>query len=80
MSAAYDAAARGDAQALRALVGSLPDLSIGHGPKADTPLHVAARNGHAAAIRVLVDELGGNSNLSNNDGDTPMLTRLEASA
>ena len=87
MSAIYDAAAAGDLQALRLLAAAssdtcseMPrlkaelaaDLTASAGPKGDTPLCVAARNGHVEAIRVLADELGADPNLEKEYGVTPM--------
>lgn len=67
----HDAAAAGDAKAVDLLL-SLGDYSCDeHNDKASTPLHMAARHGHAAVVEVLLSH-GANVNAANNDGMTPL--------
>ena len=61
----FAAAARGDAEQIRALTskGGAPDVRDGHGR---TPLHVAAYGGHHAAMQALA-AAGANPNALEND-------------
>lgn len=61
----------GDSELLRVVLGRETDLSVrdGHG---DTPLHIAAYRGDAAAVEALL-ERGAKPDTTDDDGATPLL-------
>lgn len=66
-----DAAARGDVQKLRELRASGVDVNCGDYDMR-TAIHLAASEGLVEVIEVIVNELGGNQNVTDRWGGTPM--------
>lgn len=65
----FDAAALGHVNQLEILLGLDPSLSTMSGPGGITPLHLAARYGHAAAARRLIDA-GAEAGARSDDGES----------
>jgi ankyrin repeat protein len=66
-----DAAARGDVECLRALVGAGLEVNRGDYDQR-TALHLAASEGHVETIRVLIDEFNADCSVQNRWGHTPL--------
>ena len=68
----YMAATTGDVEVVRKLLKSHPELVFEKKPRTgETPLHMAARNGHTAVVKLLLAE-NADANVQNNDGVTPL--------
>jgi ankyrin repeat protein len=65
----FDAAALGHVNQLEILLGLDPSLAATEGVAGTTPLHLAARYGHTAAARRLIDA-GADPAARSDDGDT----------
>lgn len=63
----HDAARKGDAKKIKALLQADPKLVADRDKNGDTPLHVACRHGQLAAVQVLIDA-GADVNARNNYG------------
>ncbi|XP_033642423.1 E3 ubiquitin-protein ligase MIB2-like [Asterias rubens] len=71
-NALFNAAANGDTEKVREIIGSNPDEVKFHNSKGQTPLHVAAHKGHMEVVKVLID---GKAALEqkDEDGDTALI-------
>nr|XP_049698599.1 histone-lysine N-methyltransferase EHMT1 isoform X1 [Helicoverpa armigera] len=61
----------GAARALAALLHAAPRLAAAHNAHADTPLHVAARQGHYACVVILLAR-GARTDVENSAGELPV--------
>ncbi|KAL6597063.1 hypothetical protein ACP70R_047197 [Stipagrostis hirtigluma subsp. patula] len=80
-SALRKAAEKGDVVSLTKLLDSNPNLVYTVTNNQDTALHIAARAGHVAVIKHLLQYMGKNVELilsQNHDGDTPLHLALSA--
>ncbi len=67
----FDAATRGDAAAVQALLKNNPRLVFSKDDDGNTPLHWAAQEGHEDVAKFLLTS-GANVNARNNNGSTPL--------
>ncbi len=70
-------AATGDTKGLKALIDSDASLVNQKGDRGRTPLHFAAGNDQASAVKLLLD-LGANPGAQDDDGETPADAALKA--
>ncbi|KAJ6259110.1 hypothetical protein Dda_6007 [Drechslerella dactyloides] len=74
MSNIWIAASDGQTSQVLAYLATDPTLVNARDENGYTPIHAAASYGHLDLLRTLVNEHGGNANIRDGDGDTPLFT------
>ena len=63
---------KNDVKSLKALPNPLSLLHLRHKKSGDTLLHICCRCGSQSVLSYIIDELGANVEVSNNDGKRPL--------